>query len=52
VSCLVNTFVANDNHVGLLDDTMFDAGGNLTNDTGVRSRIVYQADVDAVAMER
>jgi hypothetical protein len=33
--------VANDNDFGLVDETMFDAEGNLTNDTGVRSRIIY-----------
>ena len=33
--------VANDNDFGLVDDTTFDANGNLSNDTGARSRILY-----------
>ena len=33
--------VANDNDFGLVDETMFDANGNLSNDTGARSRIVF-----------
>ena len=33
--------VANDNDFGLVDETMFDANGNLSNDTGARSRILF-----------
>jgi hypothetical protein len=33
--------VANDNDFGLVDETLFDANGNLSNDTGVRSRILF-----------
>ena len=36
----VTLAVANDNDFGLVDETTFDAEGNLTNDTGV-SRIIY-----------
>jgi hypothetical protein len=37
----VTLAVANDNDFGLVDGTTFDAEGNLSNDTGVRSRIIY-----------
>jgi hypothetical protein len=37
----VTLAVANDNDFGPVDETTFDAEGNLTNDTGVRSRIIY-----------
>ena len=33
--------VANDNDFGLVDDTTFDAAGNLSNDTGAKSKILY-----------
>jgi hypothetical protein len=39
MSCLVNTFVANDKDCRLVHETMFDPGPH--HDTSVRSRIVY-----------
>jgi hypothetical protein len=33
--------VANDNDFGLVDETRFDLAGNLSNDTGATSKVVY-----------
>ena len=33
--------ISNDNDFGLVDETTYDAAGNLTNDTGVKSQIRY-----------
>jgi hypothetical protein len=33
--------IANDNDFGLVDETTFDADGNLSNDTGAKSQIIF-----------